>query len=196
MERGAEIELTGETGPTLLSQATARGQTGIVIGNGVKVDLSTLGLAGAEAPLGQPLGLGSLETPRFSPIVDAGAAESGFSQAELGVIGEAKSIVTSPQMADLAAAHSAGESMTVNIGGRLVQYEPGLPASGMTMFGENGFLMGPEAFSSSLEQNQTVLHELYRLNFSNSAGGVSADLAAQETKAAADFAARAAKHLP
>lgn len=49
-------------------------------------------------------------------------------------------------MVDLAAAHSAGESMTVIIGGRLVQYEPGLPASGMTMFGENGFLMGPEAF--------------------------------------------------
>ena len=60
------------------------------------------------------------------------AAESGFLQAELGVIGEAQSIATSPRMIDLAAAHGAGEPMTVNIVGRLVQYEPRLPASGMT----------------------------------------------------------------
>jgi hypothetical protein len=32
-----------------------------------------------------------------------------------------------------------------------VQYEPGLPSSGMTMFGENGFLIGREAFSSAAE---------------------------------------------
>ena len=104
--------------------------------------------------------------------------------------------MASPEMLDLAAAHGAGEPLTVKIGERLVQYEPGLPASGTTMLGENGFLLGPEAFSSNLELSQTVLHELHRLNFSNSAGGVSADLAAQETHAAASFAARAAKQLP
>ena len=71
-----------------------------------------------------------------------------------------------------------------------------LAASGMTMFGESGLLIGPGAFSSSLVRYQTVLHELYRLNFSNSAGGFSADLAAQETQAAFDFDARAAKELP
>ena len=119
-----------------------------------------------------------------------------FSPAELRVIGEAKSIMASPQMLDLAAAHGAGESLTVTIGGRLVQYEPGLPASGMTMFGDSGFFLGPEAFSSNLELSQTVLHELHRLNFSNSAGGVSADLAARETHAAASFAARSAKQVP
>lgn len=124
------------------------------------------------------------------------AAESGFSQAELGVIREAQSIATSPRMVDLAAAHGAGEPMMVNTGGRLIQYEPSLPGSGISMFGENGFVVGPQAFSSSLEHNQTVLHELHRLNFRDSAGGVSADLATRETKAAEDFAARAAKYLP
>lgn len=59
------------------------------------------------------------------------------------------------------------------------------------MFGENGFLIGPEAFTSQDELQQTVLHELYRLNTSASADGVSGSLAAQETQVAADFAARA-----
>jgi hypothetical protein len=99
-------------------------------------------------------------------------------------------------MADIAQAYANGESLTVNIGGRTIQYEPSLPGSGMTMFGENGFLMGPEAFQSNLEQNATVLHELYRLTFTESAGGVSGDLATSETQAAFDFANRYAGSLP
>lgn len=59
------------------------------------------------------------------------------------------------------------------------------------MFGENGFLIGRETFSSDEELAKTVLHELYRLNTSASAGGVSGELATQETAAAADFANRA-----
>ncbi len=62
----------------------------------------------------------------------------------------------------------------------------------MTMFGENGFLIGHEAFASGAELGKTVLHELYRLATSASAGGVSRDLATKETKAAASFAERAA----
>lgn len=83
----------------------------------------------------------------------------------------------------------------MNIGDLTLQYEPGLPASGMTMFGENGFVLGPEAFTSASELNQTLLHELYRLAFSQASGGVSAELAAEETAAAARFAARAAGML-
>ena len=98
-------------------------------------------------------------------------------------------------MGQIRAAHVAGEPLSVNVGSRLVQYEPDLPASGMTMFGENGFLIGREAFVSEAELQKTVLHELYRLNTSTSATGVSGALAAQETKAAFDFATRAAKHL-
>jgi len=122
----------------------------------------------------------------------AATSTEAFSPAELGVLNEARSIVASPEFAQIGAANKAGESVVVNIGGRIIQYEPGLPASGMTMFGENGFLIGPEAFASESELNQTVLHELYRLSFSESAEGVSGGLATQETNAAASFAARAA----
>ena len=71
----------------------------------------------------------------------------------------------------------------------------GLPASGMTMFGENGFLIGREAFTSQAELQKTVLHELYRLNTSASATGISGTLASHETKAAFDFAERAVEYL-
>jgi filamentous hemagglutinin len=120
---------------------------------------------------------------------------TGFSATESGIINEAQGILNSSELAKIQAAHAAGQPVTVNIGGRLVQYEPGLPASGMTMFGENGFLIGREAFASPQELQQTILHELYRLNTSSSASGVSGALATQETKAAADFAAKAVKVL-
>jgi hypothetical protein len=61
----------------------------------------------------------------------------------------------------------------------------------MTMLGENGFLIGREAFTSQAEPGKTVLHELYRLGTSASAGGVSGSLAASETAAAFNFAERA-----
>ena len=119
----------------------------------------------------------------------------GFSTVESGVIREAQGILGSSELGQIRTAHLAGEPVSVNVGGRLIQYEPSLPASGMTMFGENGFLIGREAFTSPAELQKTVLHELYRLNTSTSATGVSAALAAQETKAAFDFAARAVKHV-
>jgi hypothetical protein len=80
----------------------------------------------------------------------------------------------------------------LEIGGRIIQYEPGLPASGMTMFGENGFLIGNEAFASEGELARTVLHELYRLATSAvPEAGVTGATAAAETQAAASFAERA-----
>ncbi len=103
--------------------------------------------------------------------------------------------MASSQMGVLRAAHASGTSASVTIGGRTILYEPGLSASGMTLFGENGFVIGRGAFASSGEMGSTVLHELYRLGFSASAGGVSGALAAQETAAAAGFAARAAGSL-
>ena len=119
----------------------------------------------------------------------------GFSKAESSIIHEARGILGSSELAQIRAAHAAGKPLSVNIGGRLVQYEPGLSASGMTMFGENGFLIGREAFSSQTELRKTVLHELHRLNTSASSTGVSGSLAAQETKAAFEFAERAIKQL-
>ncbi|MCB9654682.1 MAG: hypothetical protein H6729_11190 [Deltaproteobacteria bacterium] len=121
----------------------------------------------------------------------ARGAIQGFNAAESVIIHETRGIVNATEFAQLRAAHAAGQSATVRIGGRLIQYEPGLPASGMTMFGENGFLIGREAFASQAELGKTVLHELYRLGTSASASGVSGSLAASETAAAFGFAERA-----
>jgi len=116
---------------------------------------------------------------------------SGFTEAEANILNEARAILKSPEMATIRSAHNAGESVTLNINGRIVQYEAGLNASGMTMFGEEGFVIGNQAFSSSTELTKTVLHELYRLNMSASAEGVSAALIKAETEAAFNFAERA-----
>jgi len=120
-------------------------------------------------------------------------ALAGFSAGEKAVIMEAKNILSSSGFAELKAAYGAGKSATVHIGGRLIQYEPNLPASGMTLFGEKGFLLGPEAFKSGAELSKTVLHELFRLEVGAARTGaaVSGSLATSETKAAADFAERA-----
>lgn len=121
----------------------------------------------------------------------ASIAIKGFSATESAIIHEARGIISAAEFAELRAAHAAGQSATIKIAGRVVQYEPGLPASGMTMFGENGFLIGREAFTSEAELGKTVLHELYRLQTSASASGVSGGLATGETAAAFSFAERA-----
>jgi len=63
-----------------------------------------------------------------------------------------------------------------------------LPSSGFTLFGEKGFVIGPEAFSSESELAKTVAHESHRLATTESAGGVGADLANAESNAAFNFA--------
>ena len=160
---------------------------------------SRLGATGVEM-LGENAFNGPLAGGRAAQRggVAVGASEGvirGFTSTESGIINEAQGILNSSELAKIQAAHAAGQPVTVNVGGRLIQYEPGLPASGMTMFGENGFLIGREAFTSPAELQQTILHELHRLTTSNSANGVSGALAALETKAAADFAAKAVKEL-
>ena len=97
----------------------------------------------------------------------------GFNQTETKIINEARGILDSKEMSQIQQAH----------------------ASGMTMFGENGFLIGKEAFKSQVELQKTILHELHRLNTSSSASGVSSSLAAKETKAAFDFAEKASNVL-
>jgi Domain of unknown function (DUF4157) len=132
------------------------------------------------------------EEPATSVTTVAGEK---FSPAERGVISEAQRILKSSTFGKIRAAHRAGKSVTVEINGVTIQYEPDLPASGMTMFGEEGFLIGPEAFANPSELTKTVLHELHRLRTTASANGVSAGLATEETKAAFDFAERAAKEI-
>ena len=120
-----------------------------------------------------------------------------FSKVESEIVHEARTIFNSDALSKIKVAHESGKSVTVNIGGRVVQYEPGLPPSisGMTMFGENGFLIGPNAFKSNAELGKTILHELHRLKTSASAMGVSGELASLETKSAFDFAEKAIKEI-
>ena len=119
----------------------------------------------------------------------------GFSEVESKTIYEAKDILTSPEFKKIRTAHEMGESVTVNINGRTIQYEPGLNSSGMTLFGEDGFLIGNEAFQSSDEITQTVLHELHRLNTTQSATGINGNLVTNETQAAFNFAQKALEQL-
>jgi hypothetical protein len=128
--------------------------------------------------------------------VAAAAVEAGFTAEEAGIMAEANGILSSDAFAAITEAHAAGESTVVEIGGRLIQYEPGLPASGMTMFGENGFLIGNEAFATEGELAKTVLHELFRLGTSTvPEAGVTGATAASETQATAAFAERAFEFL-
>ncbi|HKT00713.1 MAG TPA: hypothetical protein VJT31_14375 [Rugosimonospora sp.] len=126
----------------------------------------------------------------------AAAVEAGFTAEEAGIIAEANGIMESAEMAQIVEAQAAGESTVVEVAGRIIQYEPGLPASGMTMFGENGFLIGNEAFASEGELARTVLHELFRLTTSVAPeSGVTGATAASETEAAFSFASRAYEFL-
>ncbi len=141
-------------------------------------------------------------------LPDGTAAENGKSRSErvdtsselttteIRIANEARTIMNSIEMAQIRTAHSGGQSVVVQVNGRLIQYEPGLPASGMTMFGENGFLIGNEAFQSEAELTKTLLHELHRLSTSNvQVSGANAGSAAAETEAAFRFAEKAYKLL-
>jgi murein DD-endopeptidase MepM/ murein hydrolase activator NlpD len=121
------------------------------------------------------------------------ATLAGFNAVERGVITEVRGFLTSPEIAKIRAAYATGSEVSVKIGGRLIQYEPSLNASGMTMFGENGFLIGRQAFASEAEFIKTLLHETYRLTTSNigRTGAASGAEVLGETDAAFRFAERA-----
>lgn len=63
------------------------------------------------------------------------------------------------------------------------------------MFGENGFLLGPEAFASEHELASTLVHESYRLATSRASSGVHGALASDETGAAFGFANKTARYV-
>ncbi|MBB5865791.1 adhesin HecA-like repeat protein [Xanthomonas arboricola] len=119
----------------------------------------------------------------------------GFTVVESKVFEEAGSIVRSDELAKIEAAHRQGVALEVTVSGRKIMYEPGMPASGMTMFGEDGFIIGRDAFKSQGELQKTILHELHRLNTSASSVGVTGPLAAKETDEAFNFAERAFKYM-
>ncbi len=119
----------------------------------------------------------------------------GFTSSEAMVLSEASEILGSSQMSVLRAAHASNLEASISVGPRTIVYAPDLPASGMTLFGDDGFVLGRNAFSSDGELGRTLLHELYRLRHSTATNGVSRSLATEETIAAFDFAERGAKRL-
>lgn len=151
--------------------------------------------AGSGATVALEEGSERLE-PVAAQVVDAVTPAEGwasvaevpaaFSAAENAIVNEVKNI----PLDQLRAAFQAGGG-ELSIGGRTILVDPGVPASGMTLFGENGFVLGRDAFGSDAELTQTLLHETYRLSTSQAAAGVSGGLAASETNAAFSFAQRA-----
>jgi LysM repeat protein len=129
------------------------------------------------------------------PAAAADTALVGFSASERAIIAEAKQMLASPEMMQIRQAQGLGQEITLKIGGRLVQYEPAMPFSGITNFEGNGFTMGREAFSSESELTKTVLHELYRLTTSVARGSAGGGLNNAETAAAFQFADRAAQAI-
>jgi hypothetical protein len=151
----------------------------------------------AGSPYGRGEIMGDIVALRAGSVAGrtAGALReglTGLSRAELAIVAEARGILNSPQMAQLRAAHAAGKSVSVTIGGKVIQYEPGLAASGLAFLGSDAFILGREAFGVAGELEKTLLHELYRLRMTESAMSVSQAAVTAETNAAADFATRAA----
>lgn len=81
--------------------------------------------------------------------------------------------------------------------GRVIVYEPNLPAriSGMTLFQEGAFVLGPRAFLSEDEMRRTMLHELFRLRSGQAGSGASGGEVGEQTMEAHAFAERAASAL-
>ena len=120
-----------------------------------------------------------------------------FTPVEAEAIAEACAIVASAEFDALRRAHRTGQAAEVGIGGRVIVYEPNLPAriSGMTLFQEEAFVLGPRAFVSEDETRKTVLHELFRLRSGQAGSGVSSGKISERTVDAHAFAERAASAL-
>ena len=114
---------------------------------------------------------------------------SKLTSIEQKIVAEANIILNSKNLKILRTAYEKGISAEISVGGKTVLYEPSMSASGMTLFGQNSFVLGREAFVSNSELGKTVLHELYRLTSSivQTSGATGAAVTA-ETNAAFQFA--------
>jgi RHS repeat-associated protein len=177
-----QAALTNQQGHPALPTECLTEQMGLTIrplanGGFVLVPTPTPGILRSEG--GEPAG----GLPR-----DSAAA---IPEADRKVIEQARAIFWARAFGMLRVARAKGVAIEVNINGTPILYEPGMKASGMSLFGEKGFVLGPEAFSSEEELAMTVLHETYRLRTTQSSAlGASGALVTEETGAAAAFARR------
>jgi hypothetical protein len=110
------------------------------------------------------------------------------------IINEVTEIIKSESFQNLCKAFKEGKATSIKINTITIVSEPEAPISGMTLFNENGFVLGKEAFTSDTELIKTLLHEIYRLKKSSSRKtGLSKALSTKETKDAYEFAERAIK---
>jgi len=110
------------------------------------------------------------------------------------IMDETATILASPELAQIREAHAKGEPIEVRIGSRALLYEPECQECGMTLFGEDGFIIGQGAFARAGELEKTLLHELRRLRMSQvRTDGATAAQVLEETKDAASFAERVFK---
>jgi hypothetical protein len=93
--------------------------------------------------------------------------------------------------------HSTGQTKVVVIGGRTIQYQPGLDFEAMALPSMNGFVISDRAFVSETELAKTLAHELHRLTTSVAfaTGVINAELAKKETEAAYYFAEKAGAQI-
>ena len=125
-------------------------------------------------------------------------AASNFSPLEAAVIVEAHAIIVDVNFQTMVFGSITTNPAIARINGRQIQYEPDLPASGMTLAspGDDGFILGNQAFSSKGEEVRTVLHELYRLATMHVAQtGITQEIATDSTQTAFTFANRAYEFL-
>ena len=126
-------------------------------------------------------------------VQEAGEA---LSAREERIVEEAVRILKAPQFKEALKAMRGGEATELSLEDRTIILEPDAPLSGMTLFEENGFVIGREALASTEELYKTVLHELYRLHTSVlQESGADPELVRTETEAAFSFAERAAALL-
>lgn len=103
---------------------------------------------------------------------------------EKKILADAKSILNSKEFEILKSAYKNGTSAEVNVGGRIILYDPNFTyGDAMTLHNEGGFLLGPTAFVSEQSVKQTVLWELTRLHTQN-VGGLSVTQTATFTQSA------------
>lgn len=97
-----------------------------------------------------------------------------------------RAILASPDFPKVRAAFAKGTPEQFVIEGRTIVLEPDAPISGMTLFDEQAFVIGREAFISETELTKTVLHELYRLRTSArvEGAGISSEMVSSETVSA------------
>jgi len=111
-----------------------------------------------------------------------------LSELETKIVNEATTILNSKEFDIIRNAFKTGTEASVQIGERIVAYNPDMTASAITMHATpfhpgSGFQLGPQAFKTTTELKKTLIQELYRLS-SQSTGMIDVDLTRPFTDAA------------